>query len=189
MAKFCSGWLEALARHVVAAWLFALLSVPSLDACGAEQLAADVAYLLNVFAALGLRRWGGLQTGSRAQRHTRTAAPTRTHRLLLAKRFSFSFRCCINLYRCSRNPHPEVLVLTCARMVQPTRHAVLVHVLNLCKLDKDAFAAALRRPKTAPGQGVGADEALGCAVLRKLERHLAFCRGVAMVFGDDQEEG
>jgi endonuclease/exonuclease/phosphatase (EEP) superfamily protein YafD len=69
---------------------------------------------------------------------------------------------------------------------------VLVHVLKLCELDKDAFATALRRPKqqqpspTASSGSSGSD-ALSCAVLRKLERHLASCRGVAMVFGDDEE--
>lgn len=55
-AKFCGSWLNAFARHVVALWLYSLLSVPSVDACGAKQLAADLSYLLNVFAALGLRR-------------------------------------------------------------------------------------------------------------------------------------
>lgn len=84
--------------------------------------------------------------------------------------------------------------LTSSTSVPCHRHAVLVHVLKLCELDKEAFATALRRPKQQPppssssanSSGDGTD-ALSCAVLRKLERHLASCRGVAMVFGDDEE--
>lgn len=70
---------------------------------------------------------------------------------------------------------------------------MLVHVLKLCELDKEAFATALRRPKQQPPTtttaSIGGDgtDALSCAVLRKLERHLASCRGVSMVFGDDEE--
>ena len=61
---------------------------------------------------------------------------------------------------------------------------MLVRVLGLFKLDKGAFAITLRQPKATQG-GAGA---LGCSVQRKLERPLAACRGVAIVFRDDQGE-
>jgi len=54
VARFCSAWLAAVARSIVAQLLFGVLSVPKLDARGLGQLAADLDYLLNVFAALGI---------------------------------------------------------------------------------------------------------------------------------------
>ncbi|CAM9292102.1 unnamed protein product [Chrysoparadoxa australica] len=53
-AQFCNTWLAAVARATVGLLIARVLQVPVMTPRGAEHLAADTAYLINVFNALDL---------------------------------------------------------------------------------------------------------------------------------------
>mmetsp|Transcript_58469 Transcript_58469/g.110250 ORF Transcript_58469/g.110250 Transcript_58469/m.110250 type:complete len:281 (+) Transcript_58469:1710-2552(+) len=67
------------------------------------------------------------------------------------------------------------------------RHFLVAHLCALAKLDRDAYAAALSRPKPVSTAAGGADAA-AASLVRKLERQFATLRGVMLVFGDDEGE-
>ena len=53
-AQFCNDWLTCVARATTGAFLTQVLRIPKLDNRGAQHLAADTGYLINVLRALDL---------------------------------------------------------------------------------------------------------------------------------------
>lgn len=52
--QFCNHWLNAIALYVTGRVLERVMKIPSLSSKGSEQLNADLGYLVNVLAALGV---------------------------------------------------------------------------------------------------------------------------------------
>lgn len=53
-AQFCNDWLTCVARAATGAFLAQVLRIPKLDGRGAQHLAVDAGYLINVLRALAL---------------------------------------------------------------------------------------------------------------------------------------
>jgi hypothetical protein len=53
-AQFCNDWLSCMVRATTAAFVGQAMRIRALDARGAEQLAVDTGYLINVISALDL---------------------------------------------------------------------------------------------------------------------------------------